>query len=264
MSTNVRRGRHRADHAPHTPLTALSKSAAHHARKGALVAAASGIIATTLSSTASAAPDGARHTHVAELEELRQETTREGLERASRGGIRTAPAVQVAPDAQLEVAAAAIEVTPAPEPEPAPVVAEPAVTQVATTQPLAGQAATSATPVSYSSDGSIGAQAVAIAMQHVGTPYAWGGEAPGGFDCSGLVVYSYGQLGVSLPHSSSALLHAGTQVSAAEARPGDLVWTPGHIAIYAGNGMVVEAVSYSTPLSYRAMWQDNPVFVRVA
>jgi cell wall-associated NlpC family hydrolase len=104
---------------------------------------------------------------------------------------------------------------------------------------------------------------VSIAMQFVGTPYVYGGESPGGFDCSGLVKYAFAQVGVSLPHSSSALRGSGTVVSAAQARPGDLVWTPGHIAIYAGNGMVVEAVSHGTPLSYRAMWQKNPTFVRV-
>jgi integrase len=58
VSTNVRCGRHRADHTPNTPLTALSKTAADAARKGALVAATSGLIATTLSGTASASPDG--------------------------------------------------------------------------------------------------------------------------------------------------------------------------------------------------------------
>ncbi|WP_307865059.1 C40 family peptidase [Myceligenerans salitolerans] len=245
MSTNVRCGRHRADHTPNTPLTALSKTAADAARKGALVAATSGIIATTLSSTASAAPEGnARYERVTGLD-------LEALN-ASRTHIETAPAVRVAPDARLDIATTVVKVKPAPEPEPEP---EPRP------EPAPAAAATgTAAPVS---DGSIGARAVSIAMQFVGTPYVYGGESPGGFDCSGLVKYAFAQVGVSLPHSSSALRSSGMVVSAAEARPGDLVWTPGHIAIYAGGGMVVEAVSYGTPLSYRAMWQSNPTFVRV-
>ncbi|GAB3158274.1 hypothetical protein GCM10027059_02690 [Myceligenerans halotolerans] len=239
MSTNVRCGRHRADHTPNTPLTALSKTAADAARKGALVAATSGIIATTLSSTAAATPEGnARYERVTGLD-------LEALN-AARTHIDTAPAVRVAPDARLDVTTPVVKVKPAPEPEPEP---EP--------EPAGTEAAVPA------GDGSIGARAVSIAMQFVGTPYVYGGESPGGFDCSGLVKYAFAQVGVSLPHSSSALRGSGTVVSAAAARPGDLVWTPGHIAIYAGNGMVVEAISYGTPLSYRAMWQANPTFVRV-
>ena len=260
MSTNVRGGRHRADHAPHTPLTALSKTAAHTARRGALVAAASGIIATTLSSTASATPDHARHTHVTELDlEQRSEARRAAHSTVESGGTAGAgPAVRVASDARLDIPAPTIKVKPAPEPEPEP---EPVPEQAPAAEPAA--AAAPATQM-VTSDGSIGARVVSIAMQHVGTPYVYGGAAPGGFDCSGLVKYAYAQVGVSLPHSSSALRHAGTPVSASDARPGDLIWTPGHIAIYAGNGMVVEAVSYSTPLSYRTMWQSNPTFIRVA
>ncbi|WP_460756419.1 C40 family peptidase [Myceligenerans cantabricum] len=247
MSTTVRCGRHRADHTPNTPLTALSKTAADAARKGALVAATSGIIATTLSSTASATPEGnAPHERVTELDLAALQDAHTQVD--------AAPAVKVAPDARLDVPSTTVKVKPAPEPEPEP------VAEVTATAAVSAEVETSMP----ATDGSLGARAVAIAMQHVGTPYSWGGEAPGGFDCSGLVKYAFAQVGVALPHSSSAMRGAGAVVSAGEARAGDLVWTPGHIAIYAGNGMVVEAVSYGTPLSYRAMWQQNPTFVRVA
>lgn len=244
MSTNVRCGRHRADHTPKTPLTALSKSAADAARKAALAAAASGIIATTLSGTASAAPEGTVRDQRATGLNL------EALNAAINTQIDTAPVVKVAPDARLELSDTVVEVKPAPEPAPAPA-------------PRPATGAPEAAAPAPARGSSLGARVVSIAMEYVGTPYVYGGESPGGFDCSGLVKYAYAQLGVALPHSSSALRGSGTIISAAEARPGDLIWTPGHIAIYAGDGMVVEAVSYGTPLSYRAMWQTSPTFVRV-
>jgi cell wall-associated NlpC family hydrolase len=55
----------------------------------------------------------------------------------------------------------------------------------------------------------------------------------------------------------------GTQVSAADAQPGDIVWTSGHVSLYAGNGMVVEAQQSGVPVHYTEMWQNNPVFIRV-
>jgi cell wall-associated NlpC family hydrolase len=90
-----------------------------------------------------------------------------------------------------------------------------------------------------------GERAVALAKQHLGTPYVWGGEAPGGFDCSGLMQWAYKQVGVDLPRVSTQQAKAGREVSAAEARPGDLVFfergTVDHIGMYAGAGQWVVA-----------------------
>ena len=84
---------------------------------------------------------------------------------------------------------------------------------------------------------------VGIAMQYLGTPYVWGGASPGGFDCSGLVVYVYAQVGVSLPHSSYALYGSGVPVSYDQLQPGDLVFFNGlgHMGIYAGGGTFIHA-----------------------
>jgi peptidoglycan DL-endopeptidase CwlO len=84
---------------------------------------------------------------------------------------------------------------------------------------------------------------VGIAMQYLGTPYVWGGASPGGFDCSGLVVYAYAQVGVSLPHSSYAQYGAGVPVSMSELQPGDLVffYGLGHVGIYIGGGSFIHA-----------------------
>lgn len=176
----------------------------------------------------------------------------------ARTELRAAPAVQVATDAKLSIESKAVKVTPAPEPEPEP---EPAATppaaEVAT---AAAEEAEPATP-DYASDGSIGAQAVAIAMQYIGIAYTYGGESPSsGFDCSGLIKYVYAQLGVPLPHSSSSMVSAGYQVQSPI--PGDIVWTQGHVSLYAGNGMVVEAANYGTPVRHTAQWQDYAVYIR--
>ncbi|MFD8645636.1 NlpC/P60 family protein [Streptomyces zaomyceticus] len=88
------------------------------------------------------------------------------------------------------------------------------------------------------------AAAVIAARSAVGKPYVWGATGPSAFDCSGLMVWSYGQAGISLPRTSSAQRHAGRQVPLAQARPGDLVTYRGdasHVGIYAGDGQVIHA-----------------------
>lgn len=83
--------------------------------------------------------------------------------------------------------------------------------------------------------------AVGIAMQYQGVPYVWDGMSPSGFDCSGLVSYVYAQLGKSLPHSSAAIGRMGTSLPLSQAQPGDILWHPGHVAIYVGGGKIIHA-----------------------
>ncbi|MER5728718.1 NlpC/P60 family protein [Streptomyces sp. NPDC002138] len=88
------------------------------------------------------------------------------------------------------------------------------------------------------------ATAVMAARAAVGRPYVWGATGPSGFDCSGLMVWSYRQAGVSLPRTSQEQRHAGRRVSLSEARPGDLVTyrsDASHVGMYVGNGQVVHA-----------------------
>ena len=92
---------------------------------------------------------------------------------------------------------------------------------------------------------STGQRVVALAQQHLGTPYVWGGESPGGFDCSGLMQWAYAQVGIDLPRVSRDQAKVGRAVSPAEARPGDLVFFErgqiDHIGLYAGGGKWVVA-----------------------
>ena len=83
-----------------------------------------------------------------------------------------------------------------------------------------------------------------IALRYLGVPYVWGGASPSGFDCSGLVMYVYAQLGVSLPHSAAMQYDCGTHVSRDQLEPGDLVFYGSpihHVGIYVGNGDMIDA-----------------------
>ncbi|HEY2936200.1 MAG TPA: NlpC/P60 family protein [Gaiellaceae bacterium] len=84
---------------------------------------------------------------------------------------------------------------------------------------------------------------VGIAMQYLGTPYAWGGASPGGFDCSGFIMYVFAQVGVSLPHYTGALYAMGVPVPRDQLQPGDLVFFDGlgHAGIYMGGDQFVHA-----------------------
>jgi cell wall-associated NlpC family hydrolase len=114
-------------------------------------------------------------------------------------------------------------------------------------------------------DASKGAHVVAIAMQYLGIPYVWGGASPSqGFDCSGLTMYVFAQVGVSLPHYAAAQYQLGVAVPKDQLQPGDLVFFRGlgHMGMYIGGGNFIHAphtgdVVKISPLSdsyYVANW----------
>ena len=82
------------------------------------------------------------------------------------------------------------------------------------------------------------------AEKALGRPYVWAASGPGSFDCSGLVMWAYAHVGVSLPHSSRAQIHHGASVGRANLQPGDLVFFGSpihHVGMYVGGGAFIEA-----------------------
>jgi peptidoglycan DL-endopeptidase CwlO len=94
---------------------------------------------------------------------------------------------------------------------------------------------------------SVGVQALKFALTRIGDPYVWGAAGPSSFDCSGLVVWAYAQVGISLEHFTGDLWNEVQHVSVNELKPGDLVFfypDIGHVGIYVGNGLMVDAPTF--------------------
>lgn len=113
---------------------------------------------------------------------------------------------------------------------------------------------------SSSSGSGAGSSVVDYATQFVGNPYVWGGTSlTDGADCSGFVQSVYANFGVSLPRTSYEQQNAGTEVSYADAQPGDLICYGGHVAIYMGDGKIVHAsnakdgIKISNDATYRTI-----------
>ncbi|UXA04965.1 peptidoglycan hydrolase RipC [Mycobacterium sp. SMC-2] len=135
--------------------------------------------------------------------------------------------------------------------------------------PLAGQAP-GAVPPPGGMPGPFGggfgggdrATVVQAALTQVGSPYVWGGAAPGGFDCSGLVMWAFQQAGISLPHSSQAQAQGGQPVAVSDLQPGDVITfysDASHSGIYVGDGMVIHSSTYGQPVRVVPMNAAGPI-----
>ena len=132
-----------------------------------------------------------------------------------------------------------------------------AAAQRAAARPVAGSAGGGADDQPPPDPGGFGRSAVlAIAQRYLGIPYVWGGASPrGGFDCSGLTMYVFAQVGVSLAHGATLQQRASTPVPLSALQPGDLVFYgnasfSSHVAIYFGGGQTIEAARTGTLVRY--------------
>jgi cell wall-associated NlpC family hydrolase len=108
-----------------------------------------------------------------------------------------------------------------------------------------------------------GAAVMAIAARYAGIAYRYGGTTPAGFDCSGFTGYVMRQVGIDLPRTSGAQRAAKTRISRSEAVPGDLVFMPGHVGIYAGGGMMWDSPRTGEVISRRAIYSSSATYGRV-
>jgi cell wall-associated NlpC family hydrolase len=98
---------------------------------------------------------------------------------------------------------------------------------------------------------SVGVQALRAALTRVGDPYVWGAAGPNAFDCSGLVLWAYAQVGISLLHYTGDQWNEGEHISRDQLEPGDLVFffsDLSHVGMYLGNGLMVDAPTFGIPV----------------
>jgi peptidoglycan DL-endopeptidase CwlO len=98
---------------------------------------------------------------------------------------------------------------------------------------------------------STGVQALRWALTRVGDPYVWGAAGPNEFDCSGLVMWAYAHVGISLAHFTGDQWNEGIHVSRSQLQPGDLVFffaDISHVGLYIGNGLMVDAATQGVPI----------------
>lgn len=246
------RARHRAARRPVTPLddlaTAATGSLATVGRRSAVIAASGGLV-MSMTMPAAAAPSEGSTLPAVDVTALTAE---------ARAALATSPVVTVPVDASWVFDTPALTVVADPEPEP-----EPEPVRAAVSRSAERTAAPAAAPAAAAPQSVAGNAVLEIAARYVGVPYASGGTTPDGFDCSGFTSYVYAQLGITLSRTSAAQINDGYVVSRADAQPGDLIWSPGHIGIYAGGNTQIDSPRPGKTVQFRDIWQSNPTFIRV-
>lgn len=269
-------GRRAADAKVKTPLTELTEllnaNSGVFGRRAAVVAASGGLLtAAVLPAAGQGADDKASvsaeaESSSAEQVEFQNQTVTVGDETKDE---------KKSDSFGIESQTITAEAAPKPKPKPKP--AETSTSESTTDSNDSDDTAKSGSSKSDDSDkketgssdagsidGSKAEQVLGWAAKGVGTPYVSGGTTQSGWDCSGYTSWVYGKVGVNLPRTSGAQRGAGQVVSASEAKPGDIIWHPGHVGIYAGGGQMYDAGSPSSGTSKRSYsWMGNVTFIRV-
>jgi cell wall-associated NlpC family hydrolase len=114
---------------------------------------------------------------------------------------------------------------------------------------------------------SIGVQALRYALTRIGDPYVWGAAGPNEFDCSGLVMWAYARVGISLEHFTGDQWNEGMHIPRSQLEPGDLVFffqDIGHVGLYIGNGEMVDAPTFGQDVQIQpVMWSVYVGAVRI-
>jgi peptidoglycan DL-endopeptidase CwlO len=114
----------------------------------------------------------------------------------------------------------------------------------------------------------VGVEALKAALTRIGDPYVWGAAGPDSFDCSGLVMWAYAQVGISLEHFTGDQWNEGEHVSISQLEPGDLVFfyaDLGHVGMYIGNGLMVDAPTFGQDVQIQpVMWNVYEGAVQIA
>jgi peptidoglycan DL-endopeptidase CwlO len=113
----------------------------------------------------------------------------------------------------------------------------------------------------------IGAQALQYALTRQGDEYVWGAAGPTQFDCSGLVVWAFSQIGISLPHYTGYLWNSGVHIARADIEPGDLLFffaDISHVGIDVGDGYMIDAPTFGEPVQIQPIdWAAFDGAVRI-
>ncbi|WP_092010998.1 C40 family peptidase [Brevibacterium siliguriense] len=266
-------GRRAADAKVKTPLTELTEllnaNSGVFGRRAAVVAASGGLLTAAVMPAAGQGADDqnkvSAEAETTQKVDFENQTVTIGDDSNSKKGDNKSDSFSV--ESKTITAEAAPK--PKPKPEPAETSApassdDPAGTSDDTANSGSSDSGESDSKDSGSIDGSKAEQVLGWAEKGVGTPYVYGGTSQSGWDCSGYTSWVYSHVGVSLPRTSGAQKAAGQVVSQSEAKPGDLVWHPGHVGIYAGDGQMYDAGSPGSGTSKRSYsWMGDVTFIRV-
>jgi len=128
--------------------------------------------------------------------------------------------------------------------------------------PTRGWAATEDDEPNASLQGERASEVLSYAAEQIGKPYCWGGEGPRCFDCSGLAQMAWSRAGVRIPRTTHDMAKSLREIPIDDVQAGDLLWWPGHVAIYEGRGWMIDALNAREGVVRRRAFsepRDSPV-----